>query len=312
MRVFVTGASGWIGSAVVPELIGAGHQVVGLARSDASAAALTAAGAEVQRGSLDDLDDLRSAAAASDGVIHLAFKHDIAFSGDFPAAAEADRRAIETFGEALGGSDRPLVIASGLVGLAVGRVVTEQDMPDPDTRSHAAPRIAGAQAALSFVPRGVRSSVVRLAPSVHGEGDNGFVASLVAVARDKGVSAYIGDGSNRWPAVHRLDAARLFRLALETAPAGSVLHGVGDEGVKVRDIAEVIGRHLDLPVVAVSPEDAGGHFGFLAAFLALDAPASSALTRELLGWGPTHPGLIEDLDEGHYIHSAPALHGASA
>jgi nucleoside-diphosphate-sugar epimerase len=310
MRVFVTGASGWIGSAVVPELIGAGHQVVGLARSDASAAALTAAGAEVQRGALDDLDTLRTAAAASDGVIHLAFKHDIAFSGDFQGAADADRRAIETFGEALASSDRPFVIASGTLGIALGRVANEQDMPDPDSRTHASPRIASAQATLSFANRGVRSSVVRLAPSVHGEGDNGFVATLVDIARDKGVSGYIGDGSSRWPAVHRLDAARLFRLTVEAAPAGSTLHGVGDEGVKVRDIAEVIGRHLDLPVVAVSPENAGEHFGFLAAFLTLDAPASSALTSELLGWEPTQPGLIEDLDAGHYFHSATALDGA--
>jgi nucleoside-diphosphate-sugar epimerase len=301
MRVFVTGASGWIGSAAVPELIGAGHQVVGLARSDTSAAALAAAGAEVQRGSLDDLETLGSAAATSDGVIHLAFHHELAFSGDFQGAADADRRAIETIGEALEGTGRPLVIASGVVGLAAGRVATERDMPDPGSRSHAAPRIAGAQAALSFATRGVRSSVVRLAPTVHGDGDHGFVATLVAIARDKGVSGYIGDGSNRWPAVHRLDAARLFRLALETAPAGSALHGVADEGVPVRDIAAAIGRHLDLPVVAVSPEDAAEHFGWLAGFLTLDAAASSALTREWLGWEPTQPGLIDDLDQGHYF-----------
>jgi nucleoside-diphosphate-sugar epimerase len=312
MRVFVTGASGWIGSAVVPELIGAGHQVVGLARSDTSAAALAAAGAEVRRGTLDDLDNLRGAAAASDGVIHLAFKHDIAFSGDFQSAADADRRAIETFGEALEGSDRPLVIASGVFGLAEGRAGTELDMPDPNSLAHAAPRIAGAQAALSFATSGVRSSVVRLAPSVHGEGDHGFVATLVAIARDKGVSAYIGDGSNRWPAVHRLDAASLFRLALEKAPAGSALHGVGDEGVQVRGIAEVIGRHLDVPVVSISPEGAGEHFGWLAGLLAVDAPASNALTRELLGWEPTHPALIDDLDEGHYFDGTPALNSTPA
>jgi len=306
MRVFVTGASGWIGSAVVPELIGAGHQVVGLARSDASAAALTAAGAEVQLGSLDDLDVLGSAAAASDGVVHLAFKHDLAFSGDFAAAAEADRRAIEVFGEALAGSDRPFLIASGTLGLAPGRLATEQDMPDLDphtTASTAGPsaRAANAQTTLSFASRGVRSSVVRLPPTVHGDGDNGFMAFLIAAAREQGVSGYIGDGSNHWPAVHRFDAARLFRLGLESAPAGSVLHAVADEGVQIRDIAEVIGRHLEIPVTAVASEDAGEHFGFLAGFLGLDSPASSALTRKLLGWQPTNPGLIEDLDEGHYF-----------
>jgi len=306
MRVFVTGASGWIGSAVVPELIGAGHQVVGLARSDASDAALIAAGAEVQRGSLDDLDSLRSAAAASDGVIHLAFKHDLAFSGEFAAAAEADRRAIEAFGEALAGSDRPFLIASGTLGLAPGRVATEQDMPvlDPArTASTPGPsaRAANAQTTLSFASRGVRSSVVRLPPTVHGDGDNGFMTFVIGTAREKGVSGYIGDGTNRWPAVHRFDAARLFRLGLETAPAGSVLHAVADEGVQIRDVAEVIGRHLDLPVTAVSPEDAGEHFGFLAGFLGVDSPASSALTREPLGWQPTNPGLIDDLDQGHYF-----------
>ena len=265
----------------------------------------------MQRGTIDDLDVLRSAAAASDGVIHLAFKHDIAFSGDFQGAADADRRAIETFGEALAGSDEPFVIASGTLGLAPGRVATERDgRPDPAVRG--AERRSGDPArqlphlTLSLAARGVRSSVLRLPPTVHGDGDNGFMATLVGIARDKGVSGYIGDGSNRWPAVHRLDAAHLFRLAVEKAPAGSVLHAVADEGVPIRDIADVIGRHLDIPVVSIAPEDAAEHFAWLAGFLGADSPASSALTRELMGWQPTHPGLIEDLEKGHYFESRSA------
>ena len=307
MRVFVTGASGWIGSAVVPELIGAGHQVTGLARSDASAAALTEASAGVHRGSLDDLDSLQSAAEASDGVIHLAFKHDVAFSGGFQDAAQADRRAIETFGEALAGSGRPFLIASGTLGLKPGQVATEQDdghapgLPAADLASGPAMRLANAEMTLALASRGVRSSVVRLPPTVHGDGDNGFMAALVGMTRGRGVSGYLGDGSNRWPAVHRLDAANLFRLALEQAPAGSVLHAVADEGVPIREIAEVIGRHLDVPVASIPAEEAAAQFGFLAGFLGLDSPASSTLTRELLGWHPTHPGLIEDLDKGHYF-----------
>ena len=308
MRVFVTGASGWIGSAVVPELLDAGHQVTGLARSDASAAALTAAGAQVQRGTIDDLDSLREAAAASDGVIHLAFKHDLAFTGDFQGAADADRRAVETFGDALAGSGRPFVIASGTLGVAPGRVATERDghgEPDPAVAAMAGAgpltRLATAELVLSLASRGVRSSVMRLPPTNHGDGDNGFMATIVGIARDKGVSGYIGDGANRWPAVHRLDSAHLFRLALENAPAGSTLHAVADEGVPIRYIADVIGRHLDVPVVSISPEDAAGHFTWLAHFLALDSPASSTLTRELLDWHPTQPGLIADLDKGHYF-----------
>jgi nucleoside-diphosphate-sugar epimerase len=314
MRVFVTGASGWIGSAVVPELLGAGHQVVGLARSDASADALTKAGAEVRRGTLDDLDLLRDAAGAADGVIHLAFKHDIAFSGDFEGAAEADRRAVETLGEALAGSDRPFIVAAGTLGVAPGHVASERDGHGSDSALAAwgggpQTRWATGEFALALAARGVRSSIVRLPPTNHGDGDNGFMATLVAIAREQRVSGCIGDGANRWPAVHRLDSAHLFRLALDGAPAGSTLHAVADEGVPIRDIAEVIGRHLDLPVASISAEDAGEHFTWLAGFLAVDAPASSVLTRELLGWQPTQPGLIADLDQGHYFHQEHPVAG---
>ena len=306
MRYFITGASGWIGSAVVPELIGAGHQVVGLARSDAAASALTAAGAEVLRGTLDDLDILRDAATASDGVMHLAFMHDLAFAGGFAHAADADRRAVETFGDVLAGSDRPLVIASGTLGIAPGRMATERDGHDINPALTAlgagpATRHGTAELVLSLALRGVRSSVVRLSPTNHGRGDHGFMATIVAIARDKGVSAYVGDGSNRWPAVHRLDSAHLFCLALENAPAGSTLHGVADEGVPIRDIAEVIGRHLEVPVVSIAPDDAPAHFTWMAGFIGLDSPASSAITRELLAWEPVQPGLIDDLDAGHYF-----------
>ncbi|MCX4577435.1 SDR family oxidoreductase [Streptomyces sp. NBC_01571] len=307
MRIFVTGASGWIGSAVVPELTEAGHRVVGLARSEASADALTAAGVEVVRGTIDDLDVLRDTAAASDGVIHLAFKHDIAFAGGFQGAAEADRRAVDILGDALAGTDRPFVLASGVLGLAPGRPATERDMPALDG-SPISIRMATAQAVLALASRGVRSSVVRLSPTCHGDGDNGFMAALVAIARAKGVSGYLGDGANRWPAVHRLDAARLFRLALEKAPAGAVLHGVAEEGVELRDVAGVIGRHLDVPVTAVAPEEATGHFAWLGAFLGLDSPASNTLTRELVGWEPAHPGLLEDLDKGHYFTDTTDTH----
>lgn len=302
VRIFVTGSSGFIGSTVVPELIDAGHQVVGLARSDASAAALTAAGVEVVRGTIDDLEVLRDAAAASDGVIHLAFKGDIAFTGDYQGAAEADRRAVDTFGDALAGTDRPFVLASGVIGLAPGRVATERDMPTIDG-SPLSIRSATAQAALALASRGVRSSVVRVSPTCHGEGDYAWVGTLVAIARAKGVSGYIGDGANHWPAVHRLDIARLFRLAVEKAPAGSVLHGVAEEGVALRDIAEVIGRHLDVPVISLAPEAAAEHFTWLSPFMGLDTLVSNTLTRELLDWQPTHPGLLEDLEKGHYFHT---------
>jgi nucleoside-diphosphate-sugar epimerase len=292
MRVFVTGASGWIGSAVVPELLGAGHQVLGLARSDSSAAAIAAAGAEVLRGDLGDLDTLRAGAAGSDGVIHLAFIHDFS---DFEASIGADRRAIETLGAALEDSGKPLVIASGTPAVP-GRLAIEGD--ESASGSPAAARVANAHVALDMAARGVRSSVVGLPRTVYGDGDrHGFIARMVGIARDSGVSGYIGDGSNRWPAVHVLDAAHLFRLAVEQAPAGSRLHAVGDEGVPIRDIAAVIGRHLNLPTASVPAED----FGWLGHILAIDQPASSAQTRALLGWQPVQPGLIEDLDKGHYF-----------
>jgi nucleoside-diphosphate-sugar epimerase len=302
MRVFVTGATGHIGSTVVRELLEAGHEVVGLARSDKSAAALTAAGAEVQRGNLDDLNSLRTGATAADGVIHLAFNN-LSDTTDFATSAQVDLRAVETIGAALEGTDKPFVITSGtllLALLALGRPGTEKDVLD--TGSPPRPRVASENAVIAFAERGVRSSVVRLAPSVHSTADHhGFVPSLIGIARVKGVSAYVGDGSNRWPAVHTLDAARLYRLAVEAAPAGSRLHGAGEEGVPFREIAEAIGRQLKVPVVSIAADEASDHFGFLSALVSLDNPTSSALTQELLGWQPQGPGLIADIEQGHYF-----------
>jgi nucleoside-diphosphate-sugar epimerase len=275
MRVFVSGATGYLGSVVVRELIGAGHSVVGLTRSDTGAEALKEAGAEVQHGTLDDLDSLRAAAAAVDGVIHLAFQHGVS---DFAVALTTDLRAVETMGTALEGTGKPFVTTAHLNGEASDNAV--------------------------LALAGVRASVVSLSLSVHDESDrHGFMPRLITIAGTKGVSAYIGDGSNRWPAVHRLDAARLYRLALESAPAGSRLDGVGDEGIPFRDIASVIGRHLTLPVVSISREEADAHFGpFLGRVAAVDRPRSSAQTQELLGWRPVHPGLIADLEQGHYFN----------
>jgi nucleoside-diphosphate-sugar epimerase len=298
MRIFVTGATGFIGSAVVSELIGAGHQVTGLARSDQAAAALEKAGARARRGDLEDLDSLRAGAAASDGVIHTAFTN-ISATTSFPDAARADLLAVQAIGEALAGSGKPFAVTSGTGLLAAGRVGTEEDAPDP--ASHAAPRIPSEEATLALATRGVRSMVVRLSFSVHGDGDHGFVPDIIEMAKAKGVSGYPGDGANRWPAVHRVDAARLFRLAVESAPAGARLHGVADEGVPFGDIAAVIGRHLGLPVKSLAGDEVAGHFGWLAGFVAADAPASSELTRKLLGWQPTEPGLLADIDTGRYF-----------
>ena len=302
MRIFVTGATGFIGSATVRELIDAGHQVVGLARSDEAAAALTEAGAGVHRGSLEDLDSLRSGAAAADGVIHTAYIHDFS---QMENAAQTDLRAVETMGAALEGTGRPLVVTSGTALVGPGTVVTEDDWPDPSAAVH--PRSATAVLARDLAGRGVRSSIVRPGPSVHGEGDHGFVPFVIGVAREKGVSAYIGDGSNRWPAVHRHDTGHHYRLALENAAAGSVLHAIADEGVPTREIAETIGRHLGVPAISISPEDAQEHFGWMAMFWSLDIPASSALTQARMGWTPAQLGLIADLELGHYFRQPVAV-----
>lgn len=293
MRIFVTGATGFIGSAIVQELREAGHHVVGLARSEAAASALTAAGADVHPGSLDDLDSLKRGAAASDAVIHTAFVHDFAA---YAAAGETDQRAIQALGSALIGSDRPLIVTAGLAGLRTdGHPGTEDDTPG------ASPRMSE-PAAMALAAQGVRASVIRLSPSVHDDGDGGFVPTLISIARQKGVSAYVGDGLNRWPAVHRLDAAHLYRLVLEQGTAGARYHGVADEGVPIRDIAVVIGRHLNMPVMSKSPEEAADHFGWMARFVGMDIPASSTVTQQQLGWKPTHKTLLADLEQGHYFY----------
>jgi nucleoside-diphosphate-sugar epimerase len=298
MRVFVTGASGWIGSATVDELLSAGHSVLGLARSDASAAALEEKGATVLRGDLDDLDAIRKGAADADGAVHLANKHDWAN----PAASNAaERGAVEAIADTLVGTERPFVLASGVAGLAKGRPSTEED-PSP-FHGPDAPRGGSENLALEYVGRGVRAVSARFAPTVHGVRDHGFIAYIVGVAREKGVSAYIGDGAHRWAAVHRPDAARLVRIGLEQAPAGTRLHAVAEEGVPTKAIAEAIGRGLGLPVTSVAPEDAIEHFGFIGAFFGMDMSASSARTRARFGWEPTGPTLVEDIEAGAYFPS---------
>ncbi|NVO86319.1 SDR family oxidoreductase [Hymenobacter terrestris] len=297
MRVFITGATGFVGSAVVKELIGAGHQVVGLARSEKAVHELAAAGALAHRGDVEDLDSLRRGAAAADAVAHLGFIHDFA---NFAAVCEIDRRAIEALGSALVGSNRPFIITSGTALITPGRLATENDASVLTV--HDFPRIATEEAAQAVTDQGVRVALLRLSPSVHGEGDHGFVPALIGIARATGVSAYVGEGQNYWNAVHRLDAARVFRLALEHQAADARYHAVAEEAITFRAIAEAIGQGLNLPVVSKSPEEAAAHFGAFAGFTQLNAPASSQLTQQRLEWHPTQPTLLADLAQGHYFN----------
>ena len=300
MRVFVTGGSGHIGSAVIPELQSAGHQVIALARSGAAAQKLAAAGAEVRRGDLSDLDLIRTTAAEADGVIHLAYRSDLAASGDIVGVAGAYREVMDSVGAALEGTGKPFVSPDGTMVLWMGGIAGRPGTEENTVEG--GPVADSENATVALAARGVRSSVIRLAPVVHSALDTrGFTPALIGMARQHGVAAYVGDGANRWPAVHTLDAARLFRRALESAPAGSRLHGVAEEGVPFREIAEAIGRNLGLPAVSIAPEDAAAHFSYLSVFVAADNPASSMLTRQRLGWEPAHASLIADLDEGHYF-----------
>jgi len=300
MYVFVTGASGWIGSATVDELLAAGHEVTGLARSDASAAALQAKGVRVRRGDLDDLASIRAGAEAAEAVIHLANKHD--WSNPANSAA-AERAAVQAIGDTLAGTSRPFLLASGVAGLTQGRPATEDD-PSPFYGPDS-PRGGSENLALEFVDRGVQTVSLRFAPTVHGSGDHGFIAAIAAVAREKGVSGYPGDGTNQWAAVHRSDAARLVALGLAKAPAGARLHAVAEEGIPTRDIAEAIGRAFGLPVTSIAPGDVQAHFGWIGTFFGMNLAATSTATRELLGWAPAGPTLVEDLDAGAYRADTP-------
>ena len=295
MRVFVTGATGFVGSAVVQALLQAGHQVLGLARSEASAQALTDAGADVHRGSIEDLQSLASGAAQADGVIHTAFIHDFS---QFLENCEKDRLAIGALGAALKGTDKPLIVTSGTALVSNGHLATENDLPDPQGRN---PRIASDQAAAALAEQGVHVSLVRLPPSVHGAGDHGFVPMIIAMAREKGESAYIGAGQNLWPAVHRLDAARVFVLALEKGASNAIYHANSEHGVPFREIATLIGKHLNLPVVSKNAQEAGEHFGWFTHFASLNNPTSSQITREVLGWKPEHQDLLTDIDTAGYF-----------
>ena len=298
MRIFITGATGFVGSAVVNELIGAGHEVIGLARSDTAIMSLIAAGAQAHKGDLEDFESLRSGAASADSIIHTAFNHDFS---QFKVSCETDRRVIELFGDVLAGSGRPLIVTSAIGILPQGHLATEATVPASGPAAH--PRAVSEEAAIMTGKNGVRTSLIRLAPTVHAEGDHNFIPLLIKLAKEKGISAYIGEGNNCWPAVHRLDAARLFRLVLEKGSAGSRYHAVAEEGIPFREIAGAIGRQLNIPVVSIKPEEATNHFGWFTNFASMDIPASSQLTREQLAWQPTQIGLVQDLSLPHYFQS---------